>query len=56
MMKIVLDAGYHGHLGIEYEGEKHTEPDGIKLTKKLLEKIREEMSAAATKDEKEKKK
>src|SRR5262249_3781554 len=47
MMKIVLDAGYHGHLGIEYEGDKHTEPEGIKLTKKLLEKIREEMSTGA---------
>jgi len=44
MMKIVLDAGYHGYLGIEYEGEKHTEPEGIRLTKKLLEKIRGEMS------------
>lgn len=44
MMKIVIRAGYHGYLGIEYEGSKHSEPDGIKLTKKLLEKVREELA------------
>lgn len=43
MMKIVLAAGYHGHLGIEYEGEKLSEPDGIRATKRLLEKVREEL-------------
>ncbi len=42
MMKIVLDAGYTDHLGIEYEGDKHSEPEGIRLTKALLEKIRAE--------------
>lgn len=44
MMKIVLDAGYHGYCGIEYEGEKLSEPEGIRATKRLLEKVREEMS------------
>jgi L-ribulose-5-phosphate 3-epimerase len=44
MMKIVLDAGYHGHVGIEYEGGKLSESDGIKATKKLLERIRDELS------------
>jgi sugar phosphate isomerase/epimerase len=43
MMKIVLDAGYHGRVGIEYEGGKLSEPDGIRATKKLLERIRTEM-------------
>ena len=43
MMKIVLAAGYHGHLGIEYEGDKLSEPDGIRATKRLLEKVREEL-------------
>jgi sugar phosphate isomerase/epimerase len=43
MMKIVLDAGYHGRVGIEYEGGKLSEPDGIRATKKLLERIRDEM-------------
>ena len=45
MLKIVLDAGYHGYLGIEYEGGKLSEPEGIRATKKLLEKLREELSA-----------
>jgi sugar phosphate isomerase/epimerase len=44
MMKIVLDAGYHGRVGIEYEGPKLSEPNGIRATKKLLERIRAKMS------------
>lgn len=44
MMKIVLDAGYHGYVGIEYEGTKLSEPLGILATKKLLEKVREQLS------------
>jgi sugar phosphate isomerase/epimerase len=44
MLKIVLDAGYHGHLGIEYEGDKLSEPEGIRATKRLLEKVRSELS------------
>jgi sugar phosphate isomerase/epimerase len=44
MLRIVVRAGYHGYLGIEYEGNKHSEPDGIMLTKKLLEKVRAELS------------
>lgn len=42
MMKIVLDAGYRGWVGVEYEGTAHTEPDGIRATVRLLERIREE--------------
>ena len=45
MLKIVLDAGYRGDIGIEYEGNKLSEPDGIRATKKLLEKVRQEMSS-----------
>jgi sugar phosphate isomerase/epimerase len=44
MVKIVLNAGYHGHFGIEYEGEKLSEPEGIHATKRLLERIRSELS------------
>ncbi len=44
MLKIVLAAGYRGYFGIEYEGGKLPEPEGIRATKALLEKIREEMS------------
>jgi sugar phosphate isomerase/epimerase len=43
MMKIVLDAGYHGHVGIEFEGSTKTEMDGIRATKALLERVREEL-------------
>ncbi len=41
MLKIVKDAGYRSFLGIEYEGDKHSEPEGVRLTKALLERIRE---------------
>lgn len=46
MMKIVLDHGYHGWVGIEYEGNKASESEGIKLTKKLLERVRAELAKA----------
>lgn len=39
MMKIVLDAGYHGAVGIEYEGRIDDEHTGIRKTKALLERI-----------------
>ncbi len=44
MMKIVLDAGYHGYVGIEWEGETPSEPEGVRLTKALLERVRDELS------------
>lgn len=44
MMKIVLDAGYHGYVGIEWEGSKPGEVEGIKLTKALLERVREQLA------------
>ena len=44
MMDIVLDAGYKGFVGIEYEGSSHSEMDGIKLTRDLLIKIRNSLS------------
>lgn len=46
MMKIVLDAGYHGYVGIEYEGSNLGEMEGILATKKLLEKVRSEFEKA----------
>ncbi|MEE2764885.1 MAG: sugar phosphate isomerase/epimerase family protein [Candidatus Neomarinimicrobiota bacterium] len=39
MMKIVLDAGYDDYVGIEYEGNELNEMDGIRATKKLLERV-----------------
>ena len=43
MLKVVLDAGYRGFVGIEYEGDKLPEADGIKATKVLLERVRAEL-------------
>jgi sugar phosphate isomerase/epimerase len=45
MMKIVVDAGYHGWVGIEYEGSKIPEVEGVKKTKALLERVREQLSS-----------
>ena len=38
MMQIVLDAGYQNWVGIEYEGNRLDEYEGIRATKALLEK------------------
>ena len=38
MMDIVEEFNYNGYLGIEYEGNNHSEIDGIELTKKLIQK------------------
>lgn len=45
MMKIVLDAGFRGHVGVEYEGRITEDIEGIKLTKALLERVREKLSS-----------
>ena len=47
MMKIVVEVGYSGHVGIEYEGSKLGEKEGIAATNKLLERVREKMSSSA---------
>lgn len=39
IMKIVTDAGFKGNVGIEFEGDKISEDEGIKATKALLEKL-----------------
>ena len=41
MMKIVLNAGYDGFVGIEYEGSHLGEMEGIQATKDLLVKVRD---------------
>ena len=47
MMQIVLKKHkYSGFVGIEYEGGKVGEPEGIKATKVLLETVMAEMAAA----------
>jgi L-ribulose-5-phosphate 3-epimerase len=44
MMKIVASHGYRGYVGVEYEGSKLDEYAGIRATKKLLERVREELA------------
>lgn len=44
MMKIVQDAGYRGYVGVEWEGRELDEIEGIKLTKALLERTRDQLS------------
>ena len=43
ILKIVTDAGYTGHVGIEYEGKTLGESEGIRATKTLLESLRGSM-------------
>ena len=44
-MKIVLDAGYRGYVGIEWEGSRpESEIAGVLLTKRLLERVRDGLS------------
>ena len=47
MMEIVVKKhNYHGYCGIEYEGSRLPEKEGIVATKKLLEKVRDELAKA----------
>lgn len=39
MLKVVKAAGYRGYIGIEYEGTEASEPEGIRATKALIEKV-----------------
>lgn len=43
MLDIVTGAGFHGWIGIEYEGERLGEQEGIARTKALLTRIRSEL-------------
>ncbi|WP_254512949.1 TIM barrel protein [Anatilimnocola floriformis] len=47
IMEIVVKKhNYHGYCGIEYEGSRLPEKEGIMATKKLLEKVRDELAKA----------
>lgn len=43
MMRSVVQAGYQGYVGIEYEGEHMLEDSGIRATKTLLEKVHSQL-------------
>jgi len=39
MMKIIADAKYKGYIDVEYEGEKLSEPEGVKASIALVNKV-----------------
>lgn len=43
MMRIVLDSGYRGYVGIEYEGSNLSEEQGVGATRNLLARVRDEL-------------
>ncbi|MDJ0645908.1 MAG: sugar phosphate isomerase/epimerase family protein [Flavobacteriaceae bacterium] len=44
MMQVVKDAGYDGYVGVEYEGSRLSEEEGIKATRDLLLKVAKELN------------
>ncbi len=44
MLRIVTGAGFHSWIGIEYEGDRLGEKEGVAKTKALLERIRTELT------------
>jgi L-ribulose-5-phosphate 3-epimerase len=44
MLQIVLDAGYRGYIGVEWEGMTPGDIEGIRLTQTLLERLRDELA------------
>jgi L-ribulose-5-phosphate 3-epimerase len=44
MLRIVLGAGYRGWVDVEYEGDRLSEPDGIRATKALLERVCDQLA------------
>ncbi|MBL0920910.1 MAG: sugar phosphate isomerase/epimerase [Phycisphaerales bacterium] len=43
MLRIVTGAGYRGHVGIEYEGSRLSEPDGVDATLRLLDRVHSQL-------------
>ena len=39
LLQLVKNSSFDGHIGIEFEGVNMTEPEGIKATKALIEKV-----------------
>jgi sugar phosphate isomerase/epimerase len=49
MMKIVVDAGYRGHCGIEY-GPQGSELEGVTQLRRQLETVRDQLAAARSEE------
>lgn len=45
MLKIVKDADYTGWIGVEFEGSNVSPREGSRLTKELLERVRDQLSS-----------
>lgn len=45
MLRLIKESGYSGHLGIEYEGTRLGEPEGIRATQALLERTWRQLSS-----------
>ena len=48
MLRIVLDAGYRGYVGVEFEGGEVSEAEGIRATVVLLERVRAALASEYT--------
>jgi sugar phosphate isomerase/epimerase len=44
MLRLVLDAGYRGYVGVEWEGQNPGDVEGIRLTQQLLERVRQTLA------------
>jgi sugar phosphate isomerase/epimerase len=44
MMKIVVESGYRGYVGVEYEGAEMPEMQGVPKTIELLRRVRDQLS------------
>jgi sugar phosphate isomerase/epimerase len=44
IIKIAMAANYHGYVGIEYEGRRIPLKEGVRKTKALLERVRDELA------------
>jgi len=47
ILQIVQQASYHGYIGIEYEGSRLSEHEGILASKKLLERVGKDLNHSA---------
>lgn len=44
LLGIVMDAGYRGHIGIEWEGQQPQDVEGVRLANELLIRLRDELA------------
>jgi len=45
LLKLVVDSGYRGYVEVEFSGERIPEAEGIRTSKRVLESLRNELSA-----------